>query len=206
MAAFAGGKGEVNTPYMRLINDDKKNPRGIPATVFIEDIEVFLKDESIEAVLGAMNELYSKYKYMEGSFERSKSVYKGKVPELEQTLELIKLMKHRRDNDEDMHANYSLSDTIYAKAKLNLEAEKVVLYVGAKVLIEYSFDEAQELLTTQIEQSHDKLAELNEDLAFLRMNSITLEVNMSRIFNHSVKLKKLNDAALATGGAAAIKA
>ena len=106
-------------------------------------------------------------------------------------------MKLRKENDEDMHANYSLSDTIYAKAKLDLDAEKVVLYVGAKVLIEYSFDEAEELLTTQIKQSHEKLAELNEDLAFLRMNSITLEVNMSRIFNHSVKLKKLNEQRLA---------
>jgi prefoldin subunit 5 len=191
MVAKSDGKPAVSTPYMRLINEEKKNPRGIPAALFIESVEDFLKEENIEAVLGALNELYSKYKYMEGSFERSKNIYKGKVPELEQTLELVKLMKARKENDEEMHANYNLTDTLYAKAKLSLDSEKVVLYVGAKVLIEYSFDEAIELLSEQIVQSHAKLAELNEDLAFLRMSQITVEVNMSRIFNYSVKLKKL---------------
>ena len=183
----------VSTPYMRLIHAEKKNPRGIPAAVFIESVEDFLKEESIEAVLGSLNELYSKYKYMEGSFERSKNIYKGKVPELEQTLELVKLMKSRKENEEEMYTNYNLTDTLYAKAKLNLDKEKVVLYVGAKVLIEYSFDEAIELLEEQIVQSQAKLAELNEDLAFLRMSEITVEVNMSRIFNHSVKLKKMSE-------------
>jgi prefoldin subunit 5 len=190
MVAKSESAPQVNTPYMRLIHEDKKNPRGIPAALFIESVEDFLKEENIEAVLGALNELYSKYKYMEGSFERSKNIYKGKVPDLEQTLELVKLMKARKENDEEMHANYNLTDTLYAKAKLNLEKEKVVLYVGAKVLIEYSFDEAIELLSEQIVQSHAKLEELNEDLAFLRMSEITVEVNMSRIFNYSVKLKK----------------
>ena len=185
------GAAAVSTPYMRLINEEKKNPRGIPSALFIDSVEDFLKEENIEAVLGSLNELYSKYKYMEGSFERSKNIYKGKVPELEQTLELVKLMKARKENDEEMHANYNLTDTLYAKAKLNLENEKVVLYVGAKVLIEYNFDEAIELLQGQIVQSHAKLAELSEDLAFLRMSEITVEVNMSRIFNHSVKLKKI---------------
>jgi len=118
---------------------------------------------------------------------------RGKCPELEQTLELVKLMKSRKENEEEMYTNYNLTDTLYAKAKLNLDKEKVVLYVGAKVLIEYSFDEAIELLEEQIVQSHAKLAELNEDLAFLRMSEITVEVNMSRIFNHSVKLKKMSE-------------
>jgi prefoldin subunit 5 len=190
MVAKREGGPQVKTPYMRLIHEEKKNPRGIPAALFIESVEDFLKEENIEAVLGALNELYSKYKYMEGSFERSKNIYKGKVPDLEQTLELVKLMKARKENDEEMHANYNLTDTLYAKAKLSLEKEKVVLYVGAKVLIEYSFDEAIELLSEQIVQSHAKLEELNEDLAFLRMSEITVEVNMSRIFNYSVKLKK----------------
>eukprot|EP00605_Chrysophyceae_sp_TOSAG23-4_P001996 GSChrysophyteH1.ASY1.ANO1.2210.1 assembled CDS len=193
MASFqTAGKAEDNnptTPYMRLITEGK-NPRGIPGAKFIENIEDFLKNESIEAALGALNELYSKYKYMEGSFEKTKTVYKSKIPELEQTRELLKIMKSKREDDEEMFTNYSLCDTIYAKAKVDVNADKVSLYVGAKTFIEYSVDEGLELMDQQIEASYEKLNELNEDLAFLRTSSITVEVNMARLFNHSVKQKK----------------
>jgi hypothetical protein len=55
---------------------------------------------------------------MEGSFERSKVSYKSKIPDIEQTLELIKIMKKKAENDDEMFTNYSLCDTIYAKAKV----------------------------------------------------------------------------------------
>lgn len=59
---------------------------------------------------------------MEGSFERNKVSYKSKIPDIEQTLELIKIMKKKRDNEEEMFTNYSLCDTIYAKAKVQFSS------------------------------------------------------------------------------------
>lgn len=52
----------------------------------------------------------------------------------------------------------------------------------------------KELLETQIEQTKGKVIEINEDLAHLRTNSITVEVNMARLFNANVKAKKLKEA------------
>lgn len=77
-------------------------------------------DVTVETALGAFNELYSKYKYMETSFERSKNVYKSKIPEIEQTIELIKIMISKEEEKEDMITNYNLCDTIYAAAKVCL--------------------------------------------------------------------------------------
>lgn len=57
---------------------------------------------------------------METSFERSKNVYKSKIPELEQTIELIKLMIKKEEEEEEMLTNYNLCDTIYAAAKVEL--------------------------------------------------------------------------------------
>ena len=65
-------------------------------------------------------------------------------------------------------------------------------------MVEYSYEEALKLLETQLEQSHAKIAELQEDLYHLRGNSITVEVNMARLFNHSVKIKKMKEAAAST--------
>lgn len=61
-------------------------------------------------------------------------------------------------------------------------------------MVEYTYAEALELIQTQLTQTHAKLEELNEDLSHLRGNSITVEVNMARLFNHSVKLKKIREA------------
>ena len=73
---------------------------------------------AIEAALGVFNELYSKYKYMETSFERSKNVYKAKIPEIEQTIELIKLMIEKHEAEEEFITNYNLCDTLYSSAKV----------------------------------------------------------------------------------------
>lgn len=72
----------------------------------------------IEPALGALNDLYSKYKYMEQSFEKSKSIYKSKVPEVSQSIELIEMMMVKRDAEEDMVTHYSLCDTIFTSAKV----------------------------------------------------------------------------------------
>ena len=44
--------------------------------------------------------------------------------------------------------------------------------------------------------------EFSEDLFHLRGNSITVEVSMARLFNHSVKIKKQNEAQQAAVAAA----
>jgi len=67
----------------------------------------------------------------------------------------------------------------------------VYLWIGANTMVEYSFDEAIELLEQQLRQFHFKIQELSEDLDDLRGNSITVEVNMARLFNFNVKRKKL---------------
>ena len=87
--------------------------------------------------------------------------------------------------------------------QVDVTSGKVNLWIGASTMIEYSYDEGIELLESQLVQSQAKILELQEDLYHLRGNSITVEVNMARLFNHSVKLKKAREAAAAAGGAVA---
>jgi hypothetical protein len=106
-----------------------------------ENVEEFLSPGfSIESAIGALNELYSKYKYMETSFEKSKNIYKSKVPDIEQTLELCKLMIYKQENGEDMITNYSLSDTLYTKASVDLhEGFFSYLFVCCLLALSLSF-------------------------------------------------------------------
>ena len=138
---------------------------------------------------------------MEKSFDNSKAVYKQKVPDITQTLDMVKLLIARREEnpDEEVLVNYSLSDTLYAKAKITPNVGKVNLWIGASTMVEYTYEEAVELLELQLIQTHAKIEELNEDLYHLRGSSITIEVNMARLFNYSVKLKKLQTATATAG-------
>jgi prefoldin subunit 5 len=81
--------------------------------------------------------------------------------------------------------------------QLDLNAGVVYLWIGAGTMVEYTFQEAIDLLESQHTQTIAKIEELQEDLYFLRGNSITVEVNMARLFNHSVKLKKIQEATAA---------
>ena len=79
-------------------------------------MEKFLEHAAAESVIGAYHDLYSKYKYMETSFEKSKGVYKSKIPDLEQTIELVKVLTAKQDEGEDASINYNICDMIYSRA------------------------------------------------------------------------------------------
>jgi prefoldin subunit 5 len=83
---------------------------------------------------------------------------------------------------------------------LDIDAGVVYLWIGAGTMVEYTYQEAIDLLESQYTQTFAKIAELQEDLYFLRGNSITVEVNMARLFNHSVRIKKEQEALEAAGG------
>jgi hypothetical protein len=55
---------------------------------------------------------------MEQSFEKSKNVYKSKLPVIEQTLDLIRTLQKKKEDDEEVVTQYSLCDTLYAQAKV----------------------------------------------------------------------------------------
>ena len=75
--------------------------------------------------------------------------------------------------------------------KLDTSSKTICLWIGANTMVEYKYEEAIELLSKQLVQTHAKMTELDEDLNHLKANSITVEVNMARIFNYTVKQKKL---------------
>ena len=73
-------------------------------------------------------------------------------------------------------AHFSLADNLYVKAQI-LPEDRVCLWLGANVMLEYSYEEASELLTNNLAKSSMKLVEIQEDLDFLRNNVITTEVS-----------------------------
>ena len=120
---------------------------------------------------------------------KEKTNLKTKIPEIERTLELVHHLIAQKETGEEMTAHYSLSETVYAKAQVE-NAGTVCLWLGASIMLEYSYEEALEMLQSNLANAKAKLDEKNEDLDHLRNQIITVEVNMARVFNYDVKRRR----------------
>jgi len=64
------------------LTEDAQNLRKIPKAVFIENTEAWVEKYGSEEIIAQMNELYSKYKFMEAQLVRGRESLKVKMPDI----------------------------------------------------------------------------------------------------------------------------
>jgi hypothetical protein len=58
-------------------------------------------------------------------------------------------------------------------------------------MLEYPLKEAQDLLSTKLTAAKTSQDQVTEDLAYLKEQITTMEVNVARVYNYDVKLRRL---------------
>ncbi|KAJ2721962.1 hypothetical protein GGI07_003612 [Coemansia sp. Benny D115] len=172
------------------------NPRGIPKAPFVENVGEYLKTDTVEATLRKFTEAASKYRFMENSKLQQRGSLEQKIPEIEKTLAMVNYLAEQRGSDEPVKTLFEVNDTLYAHASIP-PTETVNLWLGANVMLEYTIDEAQELLTNKLDIAKKNLKDTLEDLEFLRDQITTMEVNTARVYNWDVKQRRLEKASAA---------
>ncbi|KAJ2447049.1 hypothetical protein GGF42_005539 [Coemansia sp. RSA 2424] len=172
------------------------NPRGIPQAPFVDDVGEYLKTDTVEATIRKFTEAASKYKFMENSKLQQRGSLEQKIPEIEKTLATIDYLVEQRESEEPIKTLFEINDTLYAHAAIP-PTESVNLWLGANVMLEYTLDEAQELLTGKLAIAKGNLKDTVEDLEFLRDQITTMEVNTARVYNWDVKQRRLEKSASA---------
>ena len=174
----------------------KLNPRGIPEVTFIDDVEDFVKNAkkelptvTTEVLIKSFNTMYSKYKLMEVHLLKNKGHMKNKIPDLRSTLDMVHQLIKKRDAGEIMKTKFNLADNVYADAEVEGNGT-VCLWMGANVMLEFTYEEAVDLLEKNLAEATRKLKEFNEDLDFLKDQITTAEVSMARVYNHDVKVRR----------------
>jgi len=165
------------------------NPR-IPSAVFVDDVDKFMEkseNSSVEDVLKRLDEQHSKYKFFEYNLITKRKRLQSQLPDLENTLEMIKTMKVHKG--QQLKIDFLLSDDVYAKAHIQ-GTDNVCLWLGANVMLEYNLDDATELISRNIQLATDNMRQIDEDLDFLRDQFTTTEVNMARVYNWDVKRRQ----------------
>lgn len=80
---------------------------------------------------------------------------------------------------------------VHTTAEIDCASGIVNLWLGANVMLEYTYDEAIELLQSKNIKAKKDLKETKEDLAMIRNQIITSEVNISRIYNWDIRCKRM---------------
>ena len=80
---------------------------------------------------------------------------------------MVEMLKGKNLKNEDVESNFLLSDNIWAKATIPCY-DRVGLWLGANVMVEYSHDDAIVLLNKNLASAEEKLAETEGDIDFLK--------------------------------------
>ena len=97
---------------------------------------------------------------------------------------MVVMLKGKHESEtKEISTNFLLSDNIWAKAKIPNTTGKVGLWLGANVMVEYTYDEAIKLLGKNLHNAEAKIAETTTDIDFLKDQITTTEVNLARIYN-----------------------
>ena len=161
-----------------------ENTKKIPKVVFIDNTEAWVEKYTDDALFAQMNELYQKYKYMESNLVRARQSLKVKLPDIKRTMEMVIMLKAKHESDDkEMSTNFLLADNIWAKAKVPNTTGNVGLWLGANVMVEYTYKEAVKLLSANLASAEGKIKETEADLDFLKDQLTTTEVNLARIYN-----------------------
>lgn len=108
------------------------------------------------------------------------------LPNLHSTLTALDFVEEK---GEDCLFHHQIVDGVYAKARIT-NNKKVALFIGASMLVEYSIEEAQDLITSNISDIEKQITDLEHNLEVLKENMTVIEVSVSRVFNYDVQMRR----------------
>ncbi|KAK8723155.1 hypothetical protein OTU49_011867 [Cherax quadricarinatus] len=118
-------------------------------------------------VIKRLDEQLNKYKFMEVHLQARRKKLKSQIPDIKSSLQIVKEMKTRKDTAEVIETRFLLSDQVYMKASIP-PTDRVCLWLGANVMLEYGLEDAEGLLSKNLGNATKNLTQVEHDLDFLK--------------------------------------
>ncbi|GAM20770.1 hypothetical protein SAMD00019534_039450, partial [Acytostelium subglobosum LB1] len=173
----------TDNPYKVLFQREVKSASNIPAVSFIDNVEEYMKGKEMEDVFKILQEGHNKYKYFESKLTNNVSILTNRAKQLDETIDIVNKLESKQDDTFSM--NYELSEGVYSSAEVS-KPKSVYLWLGANVMLEYSFDEAKQVLSNNKKSVDKQLRDTVQDLGFIKDQITTTDVNISRVYNYDV--------------------
>ncbi|CDI78029.1 prefoldin subunit 3, putative [Eimeria praecox] len=187
--------------------------RSIPGAKFIEKVETFVGSCDPASVEYLFKELLQKYRFMEHSLLGQKETLRAKTLAINETMNALELLKRQRDiakegGDGELQTHFQLAETIHAQATIP-PTDTVCLWLAADVVVEYTIEEALDVLNKSLKYANKYLEEavsgvlsdelLEADMEWLRTQITMTEVNIARVHNYAVLKLQQRQAAAGAG-------
>eukprot|EP00898_Chlorokybus_atmophyticus_P008164 jgi/Chlat1/8349/Chrsp80S07783 len=162
----------------------------LPPAQFIEDVEKWLDGREADIAIQQLNNNYQQYKLAESKLLQQRVALQSKLIDINKALDVVKLLQAKEGTGEKVEADFEVAEHVYAKVDIS-EARTVSLWLGANVMLEYSLEEAFELLQKNSTTAASSLEAMQADLQRLRDSITITEVSVARVHNHDVKTRRL---------------
>ncbi|KAH8500968.1 hypothetical protein Peur_042741 [Populus x canadensis] len=165
--------------------------RGIPGAQFVEDVETYLNQSGLDvnSALSFLQERLQQYKLVEMKLLAQQRDLQAKIPDIEKCLDVVATLQAKKGTGEPLIADFEVSEGIYSQARIE-DAGSVCLWLGANVMLEYSCEEANDLLQKNLDNAKASLEVLVADLLFLRDQVTITQVTIARVYNWDVHQKR----------------
>ncbi|GMM43141.1 hypothetical protein FOG51_01608 [Hanseniaspora uvarum] len=173
------------------------NPRGIPKALFI-DLNDTKITSNLELTVANVQQNLQKYEYMLKSKDQQLKSITDITKDIKTNSKVIDTLIAQNADDSDdedgefQDIQYELEDGLFAFASIPKKSttNTVSLWLGSGILMEFTYEEAQQILSEKSAVYTNKINEIMEDIEFLREQITTLQVNMSKVYNYSILQKR----------------
>ncbi|VDM64068.1 unnamed protein product [Angiostrongylus costaricensis] len=124
-----------------------------------------------------------------------------KLPDFKNSLALIDILIRKKvsgrnvnENGEPFDTTFLVAEEVFARATVK-KPETVSIWLGANVMVEYELDKARELLEKNRSSVQKVVDELTAELAYVKDQITTTEVNIAHVHNYGVNKRKRKTAA-----------
>lgn len=200
----------------KILDLSRKSKKHSPALRYYEDISEVVRGAPnvLPATLTVYRELHAKFTLMSDSMRRQQEGMNVRLDSLRAAVEVVLVALAEQTAKTDTNVELSeqsgassaassvatpihplkclekelicpVSDCLYARAKVT-DPSKLMLWLGSNVLMEYSPAEAKEVLEGNCKTLEEQIAEVAEEILFLREQITTAELAISRLHNYGV--------------------
>ncbi|PIA42001.1 hypothetical protein AQUCO_02100087v1 [Aquilegia coerulea] len=165
--------------------------RGIPGASFVEDVQMYLHQLGLDvnSALAFLQERLQQYKLVEMKLLAQQRDLQAKIPDIEKCLDIVATLQAKKGTGEALVTDFEVSEGIYSRARID-DTGSVCLWLGANVMLEYTYEEANALLEKNLENAKASLEVLVDDLQFLRDQVTITQVTIARVYNWDVHQRR----------------
>ncbi|KAL3072764.1 hypothetical protein niasHS_017738 [Heterodera schachtii] len=185
-------KNTSTSAVLPLTAEERMKRRQIMRTEVLENVEPFLKmkKKSLEDAQEDERENFRRFKMFETSALQQKAKIEENIRDYRKSLTALEMLSEQNEKGVDsVEITYKLDENLYSRALVE-EMDKVCIWLGANVMVEYELDEARQLLREHLENVEKSSKETEEDIAFLQDQITTTEVNLANLYNYAVQNRK----------------